>query len=81
LPRRRSFSIREQQLGPDYPHVANSLNNLANLYDSQGRFTEAEPLLVKALALRQVMLGDQHPHTVGTRQSLAILRQMMAAGS
>jgi hypothetical protein len=32
----RSFSIVEQQLGPEHPDVASSLNNLAGLYESQG---------------------------------------------
>jgi Tetratricopeptide repeat len=28
----RTLAIREQQLGPDHPDTATSLNNLANLY-------------------------------------------------
>jgi len=39
---RRSLSISEQQLGAEHPDVTTSLNNnLANLYDSQGRYSEA----------------------------------------
>ncbi|NDJ16033.1 tetratricopeptide repeat protein, partial [Myxacorys almedinensis A] len=34
----------------DHPTVAMSLNNLASLYDSQGRYSEAEPLYEQALA-------------------------------
>ncbi len=37
--------IREKALGPDHPDVGTSLNNLAVLYESQGRYAEAEPLL------------------------------------
>ena len=36
--------MRQQLLGDNHPHVALSLNNLAGLYRSQGRYTEAEPL-------------------------------------
>ncbi len=40
----RSLVIWEQQLGADHPAVATSLNNLAGLYESQGRYSEVEPL-------------------------------------
>jgi hypothetical protein len=52
---------QEQQLGPDHPDVANSLNNLANLYDSQGRYAKAEPLVARSLAIKQKMLPENHP--------------------
>ncbi|WP_243713809.1 tetratricopeptide repeat protein, partial [Nostoc sp. 106C] len=35
----------------DHPYVTASLNNLATLYNSQGRYNEAEPLLIEALAM------------------------------
>ena len=38
------LAIREKALGPDHPDTAQSLNNLAELYDTQGRYDEAEPL-------------------------------------
>ena len=41
---RKVLAIREKALGPDHPDLATSLNRLAALYDSQGRFAEAEPL-------------------------------------
>jgi len=37
---KRSLAIREKALGPDHPDVAQSLNNLAVLYNTQGRYTE-----------------------------------------
>src|SRR3954451_11488684 len=40
----RALAIYEQALGPEHPHVATSLNNLAALYDSQGQYAQAEPL-------------------------------------
>ena len=64
-------------MGESHPDVAASLNNLAVLYANQGRLTEAEPLLMQALELRQQILGNQHPDTVGTRQSVVYLRQMI----
>ena len=40
----RALAIREKTLGPEHPHVATSLNNLAALYRAQGRYAEAEPV-------------------------------------
>ena len=34
----RSLAIWDKALGRDHPNVAQSLNNLALLYDSQGRY-------------------------------------------
>ena len=46
--------------------LAPSLNNLAVLYQAQGRYAEAEPLYKRALAIREKALGPDHPD-VGTR--------------
>nr|NCS30880.1 tetratricopeptide repeat protein [Microcystis aeruginosa F13-15] len=40
----QALAIRKQQLGDNHPSTATSLNNLAALYESQGRYSEAEPL-------------------------------------
>ena len=53
--------------------VASSLNNLAALYDSQGRYSEAEPLCVEALAMRKKMLGEEHPSVATSINNLAFL--------
>src|SRR5262245_576288 len=39
---RRALAIREKALGPEHPEVGGSLNNLASLYQAQGRYAEAE---------------------------------------
>ena len=43
--------------------MATSLNNLALLYDSQGRYEEAEPLYLQALKIAEKVLGKNHPNT------------------
>jgi len=53
--------LRKRLLGDNHPDVALSLNNLARLYDSQGRYTEAEPLLLEAIKIATQVLGDNHP--------------------
>ncbi|TRU55085.1 MAG: tetratricopeptide repeat protein [Microcystis aeruginosa Ma_QC_Ch_20071001_S25] len=53
--------------------MALSLNNLAALYESQGRYPEAEPLYLEALDLRKQLLGDNHPHVALSLNNLAAL--------
>ncbi len=40
---KQSTEIIRTALGEDHPDFATSLNNLAGLYDSMGRYEEAEP--------------------------------------
>ena len=49
------------------------MNNLADLYQSQGRYGEAEPLYRRALEARERVLGPEHPHTLATKNNLAAL--------
>jgi len=46
---------------------------LAFLYYSQGKYKEAEPLYQQALALRQKLLGDDHPDVAASLNNLALL--------
>ena len=48
-----------------------SLNNLAGLYESQGRYSEAEPLYRLALEKRRAVLGEKHPDTLSSVNNLA----------
>ena len=50
-----------------------SLNNLAVLYDEQGRYAEAEPLYKRALAIREKALGPDHPDVATSLNNLALL--------
>ena len=51
--------------------LAASLNNLALLYNSQGRYSEAEPLYLQALELRKHLLGEDHPDVATSLNNLA----------
>ena len=65
-----------QEILPEkHPHIANSLNNLALLYNNQGRYTEAEPLYRQALAMRQEILPEKHPSIATSLNNLAVLYQ------
>jgi tetratricopeptide (TPR) repeat protein len=57
----------------DSPDLATSLGRLGNLYRSQGRYGEAEPLLQKALKLHSSILGQDHPNVATSLNDLAVL--------
>ena len=69
----RALAIRERVLGADDALIADSLNNLAALYDNQGRYEEAEPLYQRALAIRERVLGPNHPDLATSLNNLALL--------
>jgi tetratricopeptide (TPR) repeat protein len=65
----------EMALGPDHPHTAIGLNNLATLYRAQGWLGEAAPLYARALAICETALGPDHPDTATCLSNLAKLYQ------
>src|SRR5262249_32978853 len=60
-------------LGEDHPRTALELNNLAGVLRTQGRHSEAEPLLRRALTITIRALGEDHPRTVAGYNNLAWL--------
>jgi hypothetical protein len=56
-------------LGPDHSDTATSLNNLARLLQEQGELAAARPLLERALAIREKVLGPEHPNAAGRRKA------------
>jgi tetratricopeptide (TPR) repeat protein len=69
--------IQERILGEEHPDTATSLNNLATLYQDQGKYAEAEPLLVRALAICERVLGKAHPLTQTICENYVLLLQEM----
>jgi hypothetical protein len=65
----RALAISEKVLGPEHPHTAVSLNDLAFSLRDQGDLAGARPLFERALAIHEkVLLG-------------ALLLQMSAHGT
>ena len=58
---KRALAIREQALGASHPDVAQTVNNLALVYQDQGKYGEAEGLFKRALAIRETALGAKPP--------------------
>jgi CHAT domain-containing protein/Tfp pilus assembly protein PilF len=69
----RVLEIRERALGSDHSDVAQSVNNLANLYSLKGDYTKAEPFYQRALTIREKALGPEHPDVVSSLNNLALL--------
>ena len=53
--------------------MATSLNNLAGLYQAEGRYAEAEPLYHRSLAILENALGPEHPNVAASLNNLALL--------
>jgi Tetratricopeptide repeat len=50
------------------------MNNLAGLYESTGRYSEAEPLYLRSIQIAETTLGVDHPSTQTIRNNLTFLR-------
>ena len=53
--------------------MAVSLNNLAALYWTQGKYAEAEPLFKRSLATVEKALGPEHPLVAQSLENYAAL--------
>jgi hypothetical protein len=72
----RAVRHRHDDLDFGIPDVAEALRGLGYDYLDQGRYAEAEPLPKRSLAIREKVLGPDHPD-VG--QSLAALAELYHA--
>jgi hypothetical protein len=63
----------EKFLGKEHPSMLTSMNNVAGLLYSQGKYHEAEPIYRQTLALRGKFLGKKHPSTPISMNNLALL--------
>jgi tetratricopeptide (TPR) repeat protein len=73
------LAIREKALGAEHPDVAQSLNNLAALYQFLGDYAKAELLYQRALAIREKALGPEHPDVAQSLNNLAGLYYSLGA--
>jgi len=69
----RCRQLNQRLFTGDHPNVALSLNNLANLYEFQGKLGEAESLYQQALAMFQRLFADDHPHMALILNNLGLL--------
>ena len=69
----QQLAEQERTLGAEHPEVAVTLNNLADMYQNQARYDEAEPLFRRALAIYEKQLGAEHPNVAVVLNNLAFL--------
>ena len=67
----KALGIYLKKLGADHPYVATSYNNLAGVYDSQGKYAKAEEYYNKALGIYLKKLGADHPDVATSYNNLA----------
>lgn len=67
----RMIATDIDSLGPNHPSVANDLNGLAQLYIAQGKYSDAKPLLSRALSIYQPAYGNDNALTINTLAALA----------
>jgi tetratricopeptide (TPR) repeat protein len=64
-------------LGPEHPVHAGSLLKLAVAIGNQGRYEDAEPLLVASLEIQRKTLSKSHPDYIRCSQTYAALLQQL----
>jgi CHAT domain-containing protein len=69
---KRALAIWEKALGPDHPTVALSLNILAELYNDQGRYADALPLVYTTIANKTAVTGAALPVLRGAQAAKLI---------
>ena len=67
------LALNKRLQGDNHLHIAQSLNNLANLYSFQKRYDEAESLYLEALKISKQLLGEKHPEVATFMNNLATL--------
>jgi CHAT domain-containing protein/Tfp pilus assembly protein PilF len=69
----QAYELARKTFGARDSRTLESLDRLALLYKSQGRYGEAEPLLEEALQLHREGFGPHHPDTLQSLHHLAAL--------
>lgn len=62
-----------EHFGEDDVRLALSLNNLAAVYHTMGKYTMAEPLYTRSLDIKKRVHGDDHPEVALNLHNLAVL--------
>jgi tetratricopeptide (TPR) repeat protein len=70
---KRTIAIREKSLGENHPDLADVLGNLADLYRTEERLSEAEPLFKRALAIQEKILGANNPELAPVLGNLGLV--------
>jgi len=70
---RQALELSEKVLGPEHPDTLASMNNLALVLDSQGKYEAAEEMQRQAIELKEKVLGPEHPDTLASMDNLTLV--------
>lgn len=70
---RQALDQAEAQYGPNHPQITVDLNNLAEAYRMLGRYAEAEPLYLRAIAIDEKAGRGDLPGLATSLNNLALL--------
>ena len=72
-PAQRALEIAERLYGPDHGLVVEPLDNLAEIYQAEGRYADFEKLFKRALAINERTFGADHEWVAFSLSKLAKL--------
>ena len=67
---KQAIKLTREKIG-EHPALADSINNLAELYRIQGNYPDAQPLLIESIEMRKRLLGENHPDVAQSLNNLA----------
>ncbi|KYC35121.1 hypothetical protein WA1_09560 [Scytonema hofmannii PCC 7110] len=70
---KQAIMLAQSTQTTEHPAYCDSINNLAELYRMQGRYSEAEPLYQQALNTRKRLFGEEHIDVAQSLNNLAAL--------
>ena len=66
------LDLRNRYLGEEHPDTIWAMGNLADTYESLGKYADAEKLQIQVLDMRNRLLGEKHPDTITAMSNLAV---------
>ena len=66
------METRKRVLGQENPDTLAGMGNFASTYWNQGRWKEAQELLVQVMEARKKAFGQEHPDTLTSMANLAL---------
>ncbi|HSE58604.1 MAG TPA: tetratricopeptide repeat protein, partial [Nitrospiraceae bacterium] len=72
----RAAVEKAEAFGQEDRRVAVSLSQLADVYAAQRRYVEAEPVYGRALAIYQVVHGEDHPDVAAMLNNLGVVHRL-----
>ena len=66
------LDVKSRTFGEEHPDTISVIGDLANTYESLGKYADAERLQIKVLELRSRYFGEENPDTIWAMSNLAV---------